>query len=80
MIRIFVDWVDDAHDWPWFWLLAVNGISLHLKGADYPDGSAKHRGDEFWCSIHEIRGFRTERRIDELPGEMDGKPTYVNTL
>ena len=83
MIRIYIDWVDEANDWPWFWLLEVKNRSLHLKGADYlhlkgadyPNGSAAHRGDEFWCRMDEIRGFRTENKFDLVIGKIDGKST-----
>ena len=51
-----IRWCDPSHDWPYFWLADVNigQERIRLKGADYPDGSAKHDGDVFWALISEI--------------------------
>lgn len=52
-------WNNQDFDWPWFdhldtWV--TNGkMELLLRGADYPDGSAKHKHDKFWTSVDEIK-------------------------
>lgn len=50
-----ITWADPAHDWPWFWAIRFKGEWVKLRGADYPDGSAKHDGDSFWVHRLEIR-------------------------
>ena len=50
-----ITWRDESHDWPWFNLLGSMGEFLHLKGADYPDGSVKHQGNSFWCHFSEVK-------------------------
>ena len=54
-----IEWRDQASDWPWFWLLGTHGEWLHLQGADYPDGSAKHDGDCFWAHKSEVQTMRS---------------------
>ena len=54
-----IEWRDDGSDWPWFWLLGTNGEWLHLQGADYPDGSAKHDGDCFWVHKSDVQTMRS---------------------
>ena len=54
-----IEWRDDGSDWPWFWLLGTNGEWLHLQGADYPDGSAKHDGDCFWAHKSDVQTMRS---------------------
>lgn len=56
---VWIDWRDPASDWPWFWLLKMRGEWLHLQGADYPDGSAKHHGDCFWAHKSDVRLMRS---------------------
>ena len=58
-IKMQIEWRDDGSDWPWFWLLGTNGEWLHLQGADYPDGSAKHDGDCFWAHKSEVQTMRS---------------------
>jgi hypothetical protein len=50
-----ISWRDTSHDWPWFYLLGTRGKFVHLKGADYPDGSVKHQGNSFWVHFSEIK-------------------------
>lgn len=50
-----VDWCHPDNDWPWFWLLETCNDWLHLQGADYPDGSARHDGDCFWVHRGDIK-------------------------
>ena len=54
MILVRVKWKKTGNDWPWFYLIGVNGEEIHLKGADYPDGSGFHEGDSFWVHKREI--------------------------
>ncbi len=54
-----IEWRDPASDWPWFYLLKMRGEWLHLQGADYPDGSAKHDGDCFWAHKSDVRVMRS---------------------
>lgn len=54
-----IEWRDPESDWPWFWLLNMRGEWLHLQGADYPDGSAKHDGDCFWVHKSDVRNMRS---------------------
>lgn len=55
---VWIEWRDPESDWPWFFLLGRRGGRLHLQGADYPDGSAKHRGDCFWAHESDVRLMR----------------------
>lgn len=50
-----IEWENPGHDWPWFYLLEPPGDWLYLKGADYPDGSAKHEGDCFLVHRSDIK-------------------------
>lgn len=54
-----IEWRDEESDWPWFYLLKMRGEWLHLQGADYPDGSAKHAGDCFWVHKSDVRVMRS---------------------
>ena len=54
-----IEWSNQESDWPWFWLLGTNGEWLHLQGADYPDGSAKHDGDCFWAHKSDVQTMRS---------------------
>ena len=62
-ILVQIDWRDPASDWPWFYLLNMRGEWLHLQGADYPDGSAKHDGDCFWVHKSDVRVMRSNDRV-----------------
>lgn len=56
---VCITWRREDDDWPYFLVLKVRpkkGL-LKLRGMAYPDGSAQHDGDEFWCSAREIRGM-----------------------
>ena len=59
-----IEWRDPASDWPWFWLLSMRGEWLHLQGADFPDGSAKHDGDCFWVHKSDVRTMRSNDRVE----------------
>lgn len=50
-------WRDENSDWPWFYLLDTKPGWVKLKGADYPDGTAKHRGDVFWAPESAIKAM-----------------------
>ena len=54
-LRVHITWKDKRYDWPWFYLVGGLGSMVHLKGADFPDGSVKHRGDSFWVHSSEIK-------------------------
>jgi hypothetical protein len=54
-----IEWADPESDWPWFWLLKLKGDWLHIQGADYPDGSAKHDGNSFWVHRSAVQVMRT---------------------
>lgn len=58
-----IEWRDPANDWPWFWLLGMRGEWLHLQGADYPDGSAKHEGDCFWVHKSDVQMVRSSAEM-----------------
>ena len=58
-----IEWRDPASDWPWFWLLSMRGEWLHLQGADFPDGSAKHDGDCFWVHKSDVRTMRSNAEL-----------------
>ena len=59
-----IEWRDPASDWPWFWLLSMRGEWLHLQGADFPDGSAKHDGDCFWVHKSDVRTMRSNAKVE----------------
>lgn len=50
-----VEWIDDYHDWPYFYLLEFKDGWVKLQGADYPDGSVKHGGNVIYVPSTEIR-------------------------
>lgn len=54
-LLVKIKWKDPSDDWPWFWLLETRGEWLKLKGADYPSGYAKHKGDVFMVHRKEIK-------------------------
>lgn len=56
-----VKWKRGRGEWPYFELLSIasNDNTLLLKGIDYPDGSAKHDGDSFWCDWDDIDDIST---------------------
>ena len=68
---VHIEWHDPESDWPWFWLLNVRGEWLHLQGADYPDGSAKHDGDCFWVHKSDVRMMRSHANVSgpNVPNE-----------
>jgi hypothetical protein len=60
-----IRWKDPRYDWPWFWLLKTDGARIKLKGADYPNGSAKHEGDVFYVHKSEIAQIESYDGLDE---------------
>ena len=52
-----IKWRDPSHDWPYFRLLEVNAkdATIKLRGMDFPDGSVKHDGTEFWADWSDVR-------------------------
>lgn len=52
-----IRWRDLADDWPYYLLLDVDAkaSTIKLRGMDFPDGSAKHDGDEFWADWADVR-------------------------
>ena len=61
--RVKIRWRDPTNDWPYFVVLRVHGPlrSVLLRGMDYPDGSAKHEGDEFWVDMSAVAEFERVR-------------------
>ena len=51
-----VKWRNPADDWPYYRLLLINPLSasIKLRGMDFPDGRAKHDGDEFWADWSDV--------------------------
>lgn len=51
-----IDWRNPEDDWPYFRLLEVSmeDSAIKLRGMDFPDGSAKHDGDEFWADWRDV--------------------------
>lgn len=66
-----IRWHDPNRDWPYFVVLIVDGPMrmVALRGADYPDGSAKHDGDEFWADMDDVALFRcvTQQELSAVP-------------
>jgi hypothetical protein len=54
MDYVLIQWRDPSNDWPWFYLVDFRGEWIKLKGADSPDGTAKHDGNMFWVHQSEI--------------------------
>lgn len=54
-----IEWTDPECDWPYFKVLKIERNTIKLRGADYPDGYAKHNGDEFWVMDRDIRTVET---------------------
>ena len=54
-----IEWRDPENDWAWFWLLDMRGEWLHLRGANYPDGSGKHCGDCIWVHKSDVQTMRS---------------------
>lgn len=59
-----IKWKSPYNDWPYFRLTAIKrnkeGIAaLWLTGKDFPDGSAKHRGDSFVADWEEIKSIES---------------------
>ena len=52
-----IKWRNPDHDWPYYRLLAVDAkaSTIKVRGMDFPDGSAKHAGDEFWAVWSDVR-------------------------
>ena len=48
---------DEIGDWPYFILLEVcaEDDTIKMKGADYPDKTAKHSGDCTWYDWRDVR-------------------------
>ena len=53
-------WNSPEDDWPFFTVLKVKPKTgrMLLRGADYPDGTAMHEGDEFWIHAIEVAQIR----------------------
>ena len=51
-----ISWRNPEDDWPYFRLLEVSekDSTIKLRGADFPDGSAIHNGDEFWADWRDV--------------------------
>lgn len=49
-----VTWADPEFDWPYFVVERVGIHSIRMRGADYPDGSAKHEGGIEFCHPEEF--------------------------
>ena len=59
-----IEWTPSCGgDWPYFTLLDVGERLAYLRGEDYPDGSAKHCGDEFTAPMRDIREIEIARRV-----------------
>jgi hypothetical protein len=52
-----IEWRDPCSDWPWFFIIGFDGEWVHLRGADYPDGTGKHDGSSFWVHRNEIKSM-----------------------
>ena len=52
-----VEWGDEIGDWPYFILLEVcaEDATIKMRGADYPDKTAKHAGDITWYDWRDVR-------------------------
>ena len=52
-----IKWRDPADDWPYYRLLEIRSRTglIKVRGMDFPDGSAKHDGDEFWAEWADVR-------------------------
>lgn len=52
-----VEWRKPEDDWPYFRLLEVNErtSTIKLRGMDFPNGTAKHDGDEFWVDWLDVK-------------------------
>ena len=52
-----IKWRDPADDWPYYRLLEVDAkaSTIKVRGMDFPDGSAKHDGDEFHADWSDVR-------------------------
>lgn len=66
-----IEWRNPDSDWPWFWLLRMDGEWLELKGADFPDGSAKHDGDSFWVHKSDVRTMRSNDQHNQAERSVD---------
>ena len=57
--RVEIRWKSDCDDWPYFEIVEVCAAdkTLQLRGADYPDGTAKHDGDSFWVDWDDIKSI-----------------------
>lgn len=51
-----VKWRNPEWDWPYFRLLEIDqdDATIKLRGMDFPDGSAKHDGNEFWADWRDV--------------------------
>lgn len=52
---IVIDWKNPEDNWFYFRILEIrNKDEILIKGMDEPGGS-KHKGDEFWVSISDVK-------------------------
>lgn len=54
---IKIDWRDQLNDWPYFVIVDSARDRIKIKGADYPDGTAKYNGATFWAEMNEIKSL-----------------------
>ena len=65
-----ISWRKPEDDWPYFLLLEVSAkdSTIKLRGMDFPDGSAKHEGDEFWADWRDVTNIELARAIEASHG------------
>jgi len=61
---VYIEWCDPVNDWPWFYLLKMRGEWICLQGADFPDGSGRHKGDCIWVHKSDVRVMSEQGAIE----------------
>lgn len=74
-----IKWCDVSADWPYFTVVDVTLYteqqpSLILQGADYPDGSIKHEGDQFTAFASEIEKIEVVTQEADPTGRSAHEP------
>ena len=69
MDLLHITWSNPDSDWPYFWLLETKGEWLKLKGADYPDGRAKHDGNVFLAHRNDMKSVLVIEQSIDLPSD-----------